>query len=249
MNPIILIPSRLQSTRLPEKPLADICGKPMIQHMVERAIAARCGRVVVATDSEKIANIVRTSGGEAVMTSSDCSSGSDRIFQALQKVDPDKTHDVIINLQGDMPTFKADILQQVLEPFADESIDIATLVAPIHDEADKNNPAVVKAIFNNVIPAQAGIHESYRASTFTRESKPSEDGIFYHHVGIYAYHRGALERFVSLPPSDNEQREKLEQLRALDAGMNIGLRIIDEAPIGVDTPETLEQARAAINKI
>lgn len=246
MNPIILIPSRLQSTRLPEKPLADICGKPMIQHMVERAMAANAGRVVVATDSEKIASVVRAAGGEAVMTDADCPSGSDRIWQALQTLDTAGRHDVIINLQGDMPTFKAEILAQVLEPLADASVDIATLAAPIHSEADIRNPAVVKAVFNNVIPAKAGIHESYLATTFTRDSKPASDGIFYHHVGIYAYRRSALETFISLPPSENEQREKLEQLRALDAGMKIGIRIIDEAPIGVDTPETLEQARAEL---
>lgn len=255
MQPIILIPARLQSTRLPEKPLADIHGKPMIQHMVERAKAANAGRVVVATDSEKIADIVKKAGGEAVMTSPDCPSGSDRIWQALQVIDPMGTHDVIINLQGDMPTFRAEILSQVLAPLDDEAVDIATLAAPIHTEEEKQNPAVVKAIFNHVIPAtclaearlrgqrrEAGIH-GYTATTFTREPRPSEDGNFYHHVGIYAYHLEALKKFVSLPPSENEQREKLEQLRALDAGMTIGVCIIDEAPIGVDTPETLEMAR------
>jgi 3-deoxy-manno-octulosonate cytidylyltransferase (CMP-KDO synthetase) len=241
MHPIILIPSRLQSTRLPEKPLADIVGKPMIQHMIERALAANAGRVVVATDSKRIASIVSSAGGEAVMTDADCPSGSDRIWQALLLIDSEAKHDVVINLQGDMPTFKSEILTQVLGPLKDESIDIATLVAPIHNEDEKYNPAVVKALLS----AKAGIH-GYQAITFTRESKPSDDGNFYHHVGIYAYRREALQRFVSMPPSENEQREKLEQLRALDAGMKIGVCIIDEAPIGVDTPETLEMARAML---
>lgn len=241
MHPIILIPARLQSTRLPRKPLIDIGGKPMIQHMVEGALKANAGRVVVATDSEEIADVVHACGGEAVMTSSDCPSGSDRIWQALAVLDQGKKHDVVINLQGDMPTFKKEILTQVLEPLQDSNMDMATLASPIADEAEKINPAVVKAI----LPAKAQAY-GYPAITFTRESRASADGRYYHHVGIYAYRREALEKFVSMPPSVNELREKLEQLRALDAGMKIGIRIIEEAPIGVDTKETLEQARAQL---
>lgn len=238
MRPLLLIPARLAATRLPRKPLADIAGKPMIVHVWERAAAAECGPVAVATDSEEIAAQVRKAGGRAVMTRADHASGSDRIFEALQTLDPQGAHDVIVNVQGDMPTLDPAIIRRALEPLAKntekdgDAADIATLAAEIREPRERTDPAVVKV-------AMSGS----RALYFSRAPIPHGEGPLYHHIGLYAYRRAALERFVSLPPSPLEMREKLEQLRALEAGMRIDVSVVDTVPLGVDTPETLEIAR------
>ena len=233
MNPIILIPARMASTRLPGKPLANIGGLPMIVQVMKRAQAAGAGRVVVACDGEDIAAAVRAHGGEAVLTSPDLPSGSDRIFAALQEVDKQGEHDVVVNVQGDMPTLDPALISQAVALLKNPQVDIATLAAIITDEAEKTDPAVVKI-------ARA---ENGRALYFSRATIPANGGPLYHHIGIYAYRRGKLEDFVKLPPSPLESREKLEQLRALEAGMRIDVAIVDAVPLGVDTPETLEKAR------
>jgi len=232
MRPLILIPARLASTRLPNKPLAIIGDAPMIVQVWRRAVASGLGRVVVAADSQAILSAILDAGGEAVLTDPDLPSGSDRIFAALGEVDAKKEHDVIINVQGDMPTLDPAIIVAAAKLLDDANVDIGTLAAVISDEAEKNDPAVVKI-------AMAGS----RALYFSRALIPAGEGVHYHHIGIYAYRRKALERFVSLPPSPLEQREKLEQLRALEAGMQIDVAVVDAVPLGVDTPEGLEKAR------
>jgi 3-deoxy-manno-octulosonate cytidylyltransferase (CMP-KDO synthetase) len=229
MTPLILIPARYAATRLPGKPLADIAGKPMIAHVLARARASGVGHVVVATDTPEIKIAIEAAGGAAVMTREDHPSGSDRIYEALQKVDPKGVHDVIINLQGDMPTLDPVVIKRVLEPLADPEVDIATLAARICDPSEEHDPAVVKAWLNPV--------------NFTRTLPPG-GAPYYHHIGIYAYRRAALECFVKLPPSPREKAEKLEQLRALENGMRIDIAVVDTVPLGVDTPETLEKARS-----
>ena len=233
---LVLIPARMASTRLPGKPLADIGGLPMIVHVLRRAQAAMIGDAVVATDSEAVAAAVEKSGGRAVMTRADHVSGSDRIYEALQALDPERRVGVVVNVQGDLPTLDPTDIHAALGPLADPAVDIATLAAAITDKADLTNPNVVKAIGP---PAASG---RFRATTFTR-ANAAGPGPHYHHIGLYAYRRAALERFVKLPPSANEQREKLEQLRALDAGMHIDVAIVDSVPLGVDTPEELAKAR------
>ncbi|KQT44489.1 3-deoxy-manno-octulosonate cytidylyltransferase [Aureimonas sp. Leaf454] len=237
MSVLILVPSRLASTRLPGKPLADIGGLPMIVRVAERAAASRLGRVVVATDAGEIAEVVRSAGFECAMTRVDHVSGSDRIHEALQSIDPGRTVDTVVNLQGDLPTIDPSIVGQVLEPLKDPSCDIATLVVEITDEAERTNPNVVKMVGTPVAP------DRLRALYFTRATAPWGEGPLYHHVGIYAYRRAALERFVELPASTLELRERLEQLRALEAGMTIMAGIVDTVPLGVDTPADLERAR------
>jgi len=235
MNPIIIIPARMASSRLPNKPLAIIGGLPMIVQVMHRAILAGIGRVVIACDCEEIASVVRAAGGEAVLTDADLPSGSDRIFQALTKIDPEKKHNIIINVQGDMPTLDPKIIAEVFRVLQNPRADIATLAAIIIDESEKTDPAVVK-----VVIAQP----SGKALYFSRATIPHGEGAYYHHIGIYAYRRVALERFVSLPPSELEMREKLEQLRALEADVRIDVAIVDTVPLGVDTAEGLEKARS-----
>jgi len=235
MNPIIIIPARMASTRLPNKPLAMIGDAPMIVQVMRRALMANIGRVVVACDCEEIAETVRAHGGEAVLTDADLPSGSDRIFQALQKIDSGKKHDIIINVQGDMPTLDPQVIAEVFRVLENPKTDIATLAAVIKDETEKTDQAVVKV----VIAKPSG-----KALYFSRATIPHGEGAHYHHIGIYAYRRAALEKFVSLPPSALEQREKLEQLRALEADMRIDVAIVDTVPLGVDTAEGLEKARA-----
>ncbi len=237
---IVLIPARMQATRLPGKPLADICGKPMIVHVWERAMAAEVGRVVVATDAEEIANAIRRAGGEAVMTRADHISGSDRIFEALSRIDPDIDADLIVNLQGDLPTLSPELVRVCLEPFSEKSVQISTLAAEITTEEERNSPNVVKVIGSAIGRARP---ETLRALYFTRATAPAGEGPLYHHIGIYAYRRTALERFVSLPPSPLELREKLEQLRAIENGLRIEVALVDTIPLGVDTPADLERAR------
>ena len=239
---LVLIPARMAATRLPGKPLLDIAGLPMIVHVLRRAEAAGIGRVAVATDTPEIAAAVRAQGGEAVMTRADHPSGSDRIFEALESLDPDRRVETVINLQGDFPTIASDQIGAVLAPLADPAVDIATLAAEIHTDEESTNPNVVKVIGSPV----GG--QRLRALYFTRATAPWGDGPRYHHIGLYAYRRAALERFVALPPSPLEQREKLEQLRALEAGMRIDVTIVDTVPRGVDTPADLETARRLLAK-
>ena len=234
---LVLIPARMAATRLPGKPLLDISGLPMIVHVVRRADAARIGRVVVATDAPDIAEIVTAHGGEAVMTRADHPSGSDRIFEALQTLDGAGQIDTIINVQGDLPTIAPEDIRAVLAPLADPEVDIATLAAVIAKDEEHTNPNVVKVIGSPLSVARL------RALYFTRATAPYGDGPRYHHIGLYAYRRGALARFVALPPSPLETREKLEQLRALEAGMRIDVTVVDTVPLGVDTPHDLETAR------
>jgi 3-deoxy-manno-octulosonate cytidylyltransferase (CMP-KDO synthetase) len=238
---LVLIPARMGATRLPGKPLLDIAGLPMIVHVLRRAEAARIGRVAVATDTPEIAAAVMAHGGEAVMTSADHPSGSDRIYEALCKIDPAGKAEIVVNLQGDFPTILPDNIGSVLAPLSDPGVDIATLAAEIHTEEESLNPNVVKAVGSPLAPRRL------RALYFTRATAPYGDGPRYHHVGLYAYRRAALERFVTLPPSALELQEKLEQLRALEAGMRIDISVIDSVPRGVDTPADLETARRILS--
>jgi 3-deoxy-manno-octulosonate cytidylyltransferase (CMP-KDO synthetase) len=239
---LVLIPARMAATRLPGKPLLDIAGLPMIVHVLRRAEAAGIGRVAVATDTPEIAEAVKFHGGEAVMTSADHPSGSDRIYEALGKLDPSAQAEIVINLQGDFPTISPDNIRAVLGPLSDPAVDIATLAAEIHTEEEATNPNVVKMIGS---PVSAG---RLRALYFSRATAPWGDGPRYHHVGLYAYRRKALQRFVALPPSPLEMQEKLEQLRALEAGMRIDVTIVDTVPRGVDTPADLETTRQILAK-
>jgi 3-deoxy-manno-octulosonate cytidylyltransferase (CMP-KDO synthetase) len=234
---LVLIPARMAATRLPGKPLLDIAGLPMIVHVLRRADAAGIGRVAVATDTPEIAAAVTAHGFEAVMTRADHPSGSDRIYEALCKLDPAGAIQTVINLQGDFPTILPDNIRAVLGPLTDPAVDIATLAAEIHTDEESTNPNVVKVIGSPLEP------ERLRALYFTRATAPWGDGPRYHHIGLYAYRREALERFVRLPPSPLELREKLEQLRALEAGMRIDVSIVETVPRGVDTPADLETAR------
>jgi 3-deoxy-manno-octulosonate cytidylyltransferase (CMP-KDO synthetase) len=237
---LILIPARMASTRLPGKPLAEIAGLPMIVHVLRRAEAAALGPVVVATDSHEIAAAVDKSGGRAVLTRADHTSGSDRIFEALGKVDPAGRAEIVVNVQGDLPTIAPAVIAASLDPLTDPAVDIATLAAAIVKPAERSNPNVVKVVGTPAGPSRL------RALYFTRATAPAGDGPLYHHIGLYAYRRAALQRFVTLPPSPLEQRERLEQLRALEAGMRIDVAIVDTVPLGVDTPEDLETARAML---
>ncbi len=239
---LVFIPARMASTRLPGKPLADIAGTPMIVHVLRRAEAAAVGPVVVATDSPEIDAAVRKAGGRAVMTRSDHASGSDRIFEALGQVDPGRRAAIIVNLQGDLPTLAPSNVAAALAPLADKAVDIGTLAAEIMRPEERDDPDVVKVVGTPVAPLRL------RALYFTRAAAPFGEGPLYHHIGLYAFRRAALERFVKLPPSPLEQREKLEQLRALEAGMRIDAAIIDGVPLGVDTPEDLARARAVLSR-
>ncbi|MEH6720362.1 MAG: 3-deoxy-manno-octulosonate cytidylyltransferase [Aurantimonas endophytica] len=238
MSILVLIPARLGSTRLPKKALADIAGQPMVVRVAERAQAAGIGRVVVATDAAEIRDAVEAAGHRAVMTSPDHQSGSDRIFEALQQVDPEGAVETIVNVQGDLPTIEPEAIRQVLAPFEDPRCDVATLCVEIRDEAEKTNPNVVK-----LVGSPTGLSR-LRALYFTRAKAPWGDGPLYHHVGLYAYRRASLERFVKLPPSTLEIRERLEQLRALEDGMRIDAEIVETVPLGVDAADDLERARA-----
>jgi 3-deoxy-manno-octulosonate cytidylyltransferase (CMP-KDO synthetase) len=235
---LVVIPARMASTRLPNKPLADIGGEPMIVGVWRRAMAADLGRVVVATDSADIVAAVRKAGGEAVMTRADHVSGSDRVFEAVTTVDPTGDAELILNLQGDLPGMETALLHQCLAPLAEAGPDIATIAAEIVNEADRTNPNSVK-----VVGSPVGVPRRLRALYFTRATAPWGEGPLYHHFGMYAYRRAALERFVSLAPSPLEIREKLEQLRALEDGMRIDVTLVDAIPVEVNTPEDLANAR------
>jgi 3-deoxy-manno-octulosonate cytidylyltransferase (CMP-KDO synthetase) len=239
---LVLIPARMAATRLPGKPLLDLAGLPMIVHVLRRAEAACIGRVAVATDTPEIAAAVTSHGGEAVMTSADHPSGSDRIYEALGKLDPSGQIEIVINLQGDFPTISPDNIRAVLQPLSDPAVDIATLAAEIHTDEEATNPNVVKMIGSRLSARRL------RALYFSRATAPWGDGPRYHHVGLYAYRRKALQRFVALPPSPLELQEKLEQLRALEDGMRIDATIVDTVPRGVDTPADLETTRQILAK-
>ncbi len=236
-NPIIVIPSRLASVRLPDKPIADIHGRPMIVHVWRRALEADVGPVIVACADQEIIDAVKEAGGDALYTNPDHASGSDRVFEAMHTVDPLKKHDCVINLQGDLPTIAPDAVRASLIPLGTEACDIATLAAVITDDAERDDPNVVKAVLSMAEGETTG-----RALYFSRATVPS-GGRLYHHIGIYAFRREALDRFVKLPRGNLERLEKLEQLRALESGMRIDAQLVDTVPLGVDTPADLERAR------
>jgi 3-deoxy-D-manno-octulosonate cytidylyltransferase len=237
---LIVIPARMASTRLPGKALADIAGEPMIVHVMRRAQAARLGPVVVATDSEVIAACVEKAGGRAVMTRTDHVSGSDRVFEAIETADAEQRAAIIVNVQGDLPTLAPAAIAAAIEPLSEAKTDIGTLAAEIRDDKEVANPNVVKVVGTPIA------RNRLRALYFSRVAAPAGEGPRYHHIGLYAYRRAALARFVSLPPSPLEQRERLEQLRALEAGMRIDVAIVDDVPLGVDTPEDLARARETL---
>jgi len=236
-NPIVIIPARMASTRFPGKPLAAIDGVPMIVHVMRRAAEADIGPVLVAAAEREVADAVEAAGGTAILTDPDLPSGSDRIHQALVRFDPDGAYDAVVNVQGDLPTIEPAAIDASLRALSGDGVDIATLAAVITRQAERDDPNVVKAVVPLTEDARQG-----RALYFTRATAPAGDGPLLHHIGLYAYRRAALERFVALPPGVLEQREKLEQLRALEAGMHIEVALVDTVPLGVDTPADLERA-------
>src|SRR5271166_3642512 len=240
VNPVVLIPARMASSRLPGKPLADICGEPMIVHVWRRASEADIGPVFVASDDSRVVEVVEAAGGKAVLTRTDHQSGSDRIFEALGAIDPAGAYDIVVNVQGDLPTIEREAVRACLLPFADAGVDIATLATPIERPEEGDDPNVVKAIGSEIAPGRL------RALYFTRARAPWGEGQLLHHIGLYAYRRDALRRFVLTPSSPLERREKLEQLRALEAGMRVDIALVDTAPLGVDAPEDLERARVML---
>jgi 3-deoxy-manno-octulosonate cytidylyltransferase (CMP-KDO synthetase) len=243
--PLIVIPARMAASRLPGKPLAEICGAPMIVQVWRRGMEAGLGRVVVAAGESEIVDAVRAAGGEAVLTRPDHPSGSDRIHEAVDTLDPDGRHDAIINLQGDLPLIAPEVIRASLEALAaDPKADLSTLVAEIKEPRERTDPNVVKAVVSFPVGGGPGF-----ALYFTRATAPTGEGPLYHHIGLYAYRRAALRRFVALPPSPLEKREKLEQLRALEAGMRIAVACVDAVPYGVDTPADLERARKDMEKL
>ena len=240
-NPVVLIPARMASTRLPNKPLADIAGVPMIVQCLRRAEEADVGPVVIACAEAEIAEAVEAAGGRAVLTDPNLPSGSDRIHAALESFDPQCNHDAVINLQGDLPTLDPDVVRACVRVLENPAVDIATAVCTITEESERTNPNVVKAVLAVSEGAQSG-----QALYFSRATLPMGPGDHFHHIGLYTYRRDALTRFVALPASPLEQREKLEQLRALEAGMRIDAVLVDTVPLGVDTPADLERARALL---
>jgi 3-deoxy-manno-octulosonate cytidylyltransferase (CMP-KDO synthetase) len=238
VNPLVIVPARMTSTRLPGKPLADINGMPMIVQVWQRAMEADVGPVVVACAEQVIFQAVSDVGGHAVLTDPDHPSGSDRAYEALCAFDPGASYDVIVNVQGDLPTIEPQAVRTALQPLADAQVDIATLVSEITEGEEKDNPNVVKAAVSFAHGSTIG-----RALYFSRQRVPSGDGPLYHHIGLYAFRRAALERFIALKPAPLERRESLEQLRALESGMRIDVALVDTVPLGVDTPADLERAR------
>lgn len=239
--PLIVLPARMGSTRLPGKPMADIHGRPMIAHVVDRARAAHLGPVLVACCEDEVARAATRAGALAVMTDPDLPSGSDRVWAAVQTFDPEARHDLIVNVQADLPTLDPVLIRDVLAPLANPQVDVATLIARITHRAEIDDPGVVKAVVALAPGQRIG-----QALYFSRLPVPFGEGPHYHHIGLYAYRREALQRFVSLPPSGLEQRERLEQLRALEARMRLDAMVVDTIPLGVDTPADLEVARARL---
>jgi 3-deoxy-manno-octulosonate cytidylyltransferase (CMP-KDO synthetase) len=245
---LIVIPARMSATRLPGKPMVDIAGAPMIAHVWRRAVQSKAGRVIVAADTVEIVEAVRAAGGEALLTRPDHVSGSDRIYEAVTQLDPEGRADFIVNLQGDLPTLEPHLVRACLAPLAAPGPDIATLAAEIVEPEERVNPNVVKVV-GTPIASPSGSGRRLRALYFTRATAPYGEGPLYHHIGIYAYRRAALQRFIALAPSALERREKLEQLRALEAGMRIDVEIVDTVPLGVDTPADLERARRLLGHV
>jgi 3-deoxy-manno-octulosonate cytidylyltransferase (CMP-KDO synthetase) len=243
MNPILLIPARMASARLPGKPLADIAGTPMIVRVWRQAVAAELGPVVVAAAEPEIVQAIESAGGRAVLTDPALPSGSDRIYAALTSLDPDGRHDVVVNLQGDLPALDPEMIRAVVQALNTSGADIATLAAEIDNQADRDNPTVVKPVVAWDAGGRLG-----NALYFTRATAPAGAGPLFHHVGIYAFTRAALARFVALPPSPLERREKLEQLRALEAGMRIAVARVDRVPLSVDTPADLAKANILLKQ-
>jgi 3-deoxy-manno-octulosonate cytidylyltransferase (CMP-KDO synthetase) len=240
---IVLIPARLRSQRLPNKPLAEIGGAPMIVQVWRRACEAEVGPVVVACAEAEIAAAIEAHGGKAALTDPALPSGTDRIFQALKQIDPEGRFERVINLQGDLPTLDPGAIRAVLEPIDRLGTDLGTLATPIQNLDERDDPNVVKPVIA-IDPAHPRLG---RALYFSRATVPSGEGPVYHHIGIYAYRRAALERLAILPPSPLEQRERLEQLRALEHGLTIGVALVDTIPLGVDTQKDLERARAVFS--
>lgn len=243
INPVIVIPSRLAATRLPDKPLAMIEGEPMIVHVWRRAMEAELGPVIVAAANVEIVDAIRKAGGQALLTDPDLPSGTDRVRAALTELDPDKSHDLVVNLQGDLPTIAPADIRRTISLLEQGEADMSTIGAVITSVEEAAQPSVVKAVVDLAEGDDAG-----RALYFSRQPVPSGEGPLIHHIGIYGFRRAALERFVTLPPSPLERREKLEQLRALSAGMRIDLALVDTVPLGVDTHADLEVARAALRR-
>jgi 3-deoxy-manno-octulosonate cytidylyltransferase (CMP-KDO synthetase) len=240
LSAIVIIPARMAATRLPGKPMAEIAGLPMIVHVWRRAMEANVGRVVVATDDLAIAAAIELAGGEAAMTRPDHVNGTLRIHEALGNLGSDA--DIVVNMQGDIPTISPTAVQAALAPLAEPEVDLATICAEITRAEERTDPNVVKVIGSpaNLTEEDANI---LRVLYFTRATAPHGPGPLYHHIGLYAWRRTALDRYVTLSPTPLEQREKLEQLRALENGMRIDAAIVDEVPLGVDTPADLERAR------
>lgn len=238
MNPIVLIPARMAATRLPGKPLADIGGTPMIVRVLRQAQAAAVGPVAVAAGDPEIVAAVRAAGGRAVLTDPDLPSGSDRILAALHEIDPQGAHDVVVNLQGDIPFLAPQVVTAVVGLLADQpTCDIATVMVAESDPAERTNPDIPK-----VVAALQPGGRAARALYFTRSVLYGDGPVWLHH-GVYGFRREALARFTAAPPSPLERRERLEQLRALELGMSIWAAVIDDAPISVDNPSDLERAR------
>jgi len=238
MKALIVIPARLQATRLPNKPLAMIGAEPMIAHVWRRAVAAGAGPVIVAAAEQEIADVITKAGGIAVLTDPGLPSGSDRVHAAAESFDPKGEYDVVVNVQGDLPTLDPKIVSATVAVLNDKTIDISTAVSPIVIEEERTDPNVVKAaaVF---APGETVAHTLY----FSRSCIPSGAGEHYHHIGLYAFRREALRRFVTLPPSGLEKRERLEQLRALEDGMRMAAALVDSIPFGVDTQADLDRAR------
>jgi 3-deoxy-D-manno-octulosonate cytidylyltransferase len=241
-DPIIVIPARMAATRLPDKPLAEIAGLPMIVQVWRRAVEAQIGPVLVACDDRRILEVIEDAGGTAILTRPDHASGSDRIHEAIARFDPDGRHDLVVNMQGDLPTIDPASINAAILPLSDPSVDIATIGAVITREEERNNPNVVKIIGSPIGPNRL------RCLYFTRATAPYGEGDLIHHIGLYAYRRRILDAFISLSPSALEQREKLEQLRAIEAGFRMDAMIVDTVPLGVDTPADLERARAILTR-
>jgi 3-deoxy-manno-octulosonate cytidylyltransferase (CMP-KDO synthetase) len=239
---LVLIPARMASTRLPGKPLADIAGLPMIVQVAKRAREAQVGRIIVAVDHQGVFDTVQAAGFDVVMTRDDHQSGSDRIFEAVLKADPDARMEYIVNVQGDLPTIEPEAVRASLRPLEDPDTDIATLAVEIREDHEKTNPNVVKVVGSPLSETRL------KALYFTRATAPFGPGPLYHHIGLYAYRRAAIEKFVSLGPSTLEKRESLEQLRALEAGMRIDVEIVQSVPLGVDTPADLEKAHQILSR-
>ncbi len=240
---IVLIPARMASSRLPGKPLADIAGLPMIVHVYRRAVKSGVGPVFVAAADSEIAKAVEREGGRAVLTDPALPSGSDRIAAALEQLDPQGRYRVVVNLQGDLPTIAPPDICRCVQALVETDADMATLAAPITSEEEAANPNVVKVIAPALAKDDVAI-----AQDFLRDLPEGQQPPWFHHVGIYAYTRPALRRFVALPPSRRERALRLEQLRALDNGMRIAVARIAKAPHGVDTPQDLERARHFLDR-